>query len=186
MPKATWTSKDRTQSSWPLRPPPPLQEAAGWVQTLKQEPGSPMTGRWVGQSGQAQRLPGNRLRGEKGLRIRARGGWLQGLLAKIQDTKCFCPASVNIPRSQKQGAGVEHVLHTGQKLGGSTKGWESAQSGDVSRLPHDGVWHQPQGAHKHHQAPRRPQSRIQRACGYALALPAHPERPEPQFPHPQQ
>lgn len=66
-----------------------------------------MTGRPLGQSGQVQRLPGNRRREEKVLRTRTWGGWPPGLWAGTLDTKSFCPASAAISPFQPQGAGEE-------------------------------------------------------------------------------
>lgn len=80
-----------------------------------QEPGSPLTGRRVGQSGKP-------LREEPGLRITARDGRLLGLLAEIQDMKCLWPARALISLSEKRGAGDQHALHTGAEDGPSHEG----------------------------------------------------------------
>lgn len=81
----------------------------------EQEPGSPMMGRQLGQSGRALSPHRNHLREEMLLSIRAWGGQLRGMWAKIQDAKSLCPAKADISPSRPQRAGVEQPsLHSAE------------------------------------------------------------------------
>lgn len=138
------------QGVWLLRPLPPLQGAAGWVQMRKPEPGSPMMGRQLGQSGRAPSLHRNHLREEMMLRIRAWGKQLQRMWAKtfgfFFHSWCLVDMSLSEgPKSERvQVAGWEegvggacksrhfpltareqgfnNLLYTQQKMDSSTKG----------------------------------------------------------------
>lgn len=115
-----------------------------------------MMGRQLGQSGRAPSLHRNHRREEMVLRIRAWGGQLQGMWAKIQDTKSLCPAKADISPSQPQRAGVEQPsLHSAED-GQFHKRQGSAQAGNMPATSQDGVWHQLYGAHRHYQASRSP------------------------------
>lgn len=98
----------------------------------EQEPGSPMMGRQLGQSGQALSPHRNHLREEMLLNIRAWGGQLRGMWAKIQDAKSLCPAKADISPSRPQRAGVEQPsLHSAEwtvpQRAGVGSGWEHAR-----------------------------------------------------------
>ena len=59
------------------------------------------------------------------------GSWTCRPRSGIQSVSA--PRVLTLPLTET--AGDEHVFHTGQKMGGPTKGRESAQAGDPPRLP---------------------------------------------------